>query len=81
MSWREREKRKKMPFIVATYVSSCSPRAAHALRLDQKMSLMHLIQEQLLRWPVCQRRVPVMPQETPGLVSASEIKRPGRIGS
>ena len=35
MSWREREKRKKMPFIVATYVSSCSPRAAHTLRSDQ----------------------------------------------
>ena len=32
MSWREE---KKMPFIVATYVYACSPRAAHALRSDQ----------------------------------------------
>ena len=32
----EREKeREKMPFIVATYVYACSPRAAHALRSDQ----------------------------------------------
>ena len=30
----EREE-KKMPFIGATYVSACSPRAAQALRLDQ----------------------------------------------
>jgi hypothetical protein len=32
MNWRERE---KMPFIVGTYVSACSPRATHALCLDQ----------------------------------------------
>ena len=31
---RERE-RKNIPFIVATYVCACSPRAAHALRLHQ----------------------------------------------
>jgi hypothetical protein len=30
----KREER-KMPLIVATYVYACSPRAAHALRLDQ----------------------------------------------
>jgi hypothetical protein len=37
--WRERRNEKKreqkMPFIVATYVSACSPRAAYALRSDQ----------------------------------------------
>ena len=33
---KEREKeKKKMPFIVATYVYACSPRAAHTLRSDQ----------------------------------------------
>ena len=31
---RERE-REKMPFIVATHVYACSPRAAYALRSDQ----------------------------------------------
>ena len=36
MSWRE-EREKKMPFIVATYVYACSPRAAHGLRSDQNM--------------------------------------------
>ena len=35
---RERKREKKMPFIVATYVSACSPRAAHALRSDQNVS-------------------------------------------
>ena len=37
MSWGEREKdrkKEKMPFIVATYVYACSPRAVHALRSD-----------------------------------------------
>ena len=34
MSRNEREE-KKMPSIVATYVSAFSPRAAHALRSDQ----------------------------------------------
>ena len=33
---REKEEREKMPFIVATYVYACSPKAAHALRSDQK---------------------------------------------
>ena len=32
---REEREREKMPFIVATYVSDCSPRAAHALPSDQ----------------------------------------------
>ena len=36
MSRKRREEEKKMPFIVATYVYACSPRAAHALRSDQK---------------------------------------------
>jgi hypothetical protein len=38
MSWRQERKKKeekKMPFIVATYVYACSPRAAQTLRLDQ----------------------------------------------
>ena len=35
---RRREEENKMPFIVATYVYACSPRAAHALRLDQCMN-------------------------------------------
>jgi hypothetical protein len=29
---KERQKEKKIPFIMATYVSSCSTRAAHAIR-------------------------------------------------
>ena len=33
---KEREKEKQMPFIMATYASACSPRAAHELRSDQK---------------------------------------------
>ena len=32
---RERKKEKEMPFIVATYISACTPKAAHALRSDQ----------------------------------------------
>jgi hypothetical protein len=37
--------RTKMPFIVATYVYACSPRAAHALRSDQcvQQGDMHLM--------------------------------------
>ena len=27
---------RKMPFIVATYVSACSPRSGHILHMDQK---------------------------------------------
>ena len=45
MSRKRREEEKKMPFIVATYVYACSPRAAHALRSDQCLQQvdMHLM--------------------------------------
>ena len=46
-SEREREE-KKMPFIVATYVYACSPRAAHALRSDQFSCTLWLIITQVM---------------------------------
>ena len=43
------EREKKMPFIVATYVSACSPRAAYALRSDQFFKLMnHLLNKKVV---------------------------------
>ena len=36
---KEKGEREKMPFIVSTYVSTFTPRAAHALRSDQCLIL------------------------------------------
>ena len=44
---KERKKERKMPFVVATYVYACSPRAAHALRSDQNSG--HFVLQQCLR--------------------------------
>ena len=35
---QEEERKRKMPLIVATYISDCSPREAHTLRSDQQDS-------------------------------------------
>ena len=50
---RKKKKEKKMPFIVATFVSACSPRAAHTLGSDQQ----HFFQLLMVKFKLsCQNR-------------------------